>query len=83
MGTHLRVLSERYSMNTNMTELRWFSKIFVPCGLDESSHSIGRAKLLPDVLLTIVIMFSLLFFRSDQISDLVKKVQSIQVEVEV
>ena len=28
MGTHLRVLSESYPMNTNMTGLRWFSKIF-------------------------------------------------------
>ena len=31
MGTHLRVLSESFPMNTNMTGLRWFSKkkIFV------------------------------------------------------
>ena len=28
MGTHLRVLSESYLMNTNMTGLRWSSKIF-------------------------------------------------------
>ena len=28
MGTHLRVLSESYPMNTNMTWLRWVSKIF-------------------------------------------------------
>ena len=28
MGTHLRVLSESYPMNTNMTGFRWFSKIF-------------------------------------------------------
>ena len=27
MGTHLRVLSESYAMNTNMTGFRWFSKI--------------------------------------------------------
>ena len=27
MGTNLRVLSERYSMSTNMTEFRWISKI--------------------------------------------------------
>ena len=26
MVTHQRVLSESYPMNTNMTELRWFSK---------------------------------------------------------
>ena len=26
MGTHLRVLGERYPMNTNMTGLGWFSK---------------------------------------------------------
>ena len=28
IGTHLRVLSESYPMNTNMTWFRWFSKIF-------------------------------------------------------
>ena len=28
MGTHLRVLSESYPMNTNMTGFRGFSKIF-------------------------------------------------------
>ena len=27
MGTHLRVLSESYQMNTNMTGFRWVSKI--------------------------------------------------------
>ena len=26
-GTHLRVLSESFPMNTNMTGLRWFSEI--------------------------------------------------------
>ena len=45
MGTHLRELSESYSMNTNMIGLRWFSKILRPCALAESSHlSIGRVK---------------------------------------
>ena len=29
MGTHLRVLSKSYTMNTNMTGFRGFSKIFV------------------------------------------------------
>ena len=28
MGTHLRMLSESYPMNTNKTGFRWFSKIF-------------------------------------------------------
>ena len=28
MGTHLRVLSKSYLMNTNRTGLRWVSKIF-------------------------------------------------------
>ena len=28
MGTHLRVLSKNYPMNTNMTGFRWFSKFF-------------------------------------------------------
>ena len=29
MGTHLRVLSESYLMNTNMAGFRWFSKFCV------------------------------------------------------
>ena len=33
----LKVLSESYPMNTNMTGFRWFSEIFV------SLYSIGRA----------------------------------------
>ena len=28
MGTHLKVLSETFPMNTNMTGFRWFSKLF-------------------------------------------------------
>ena len=42
MGTHLRVLSESYPMNTHMTWFRWFSEIFA--FLDKSSLSIGRVK---------------------------------------
>ena len=30
MGTHLRVLSESYPMNTNMTGFRLFSQKFIP-----------------------------------------------------
>ena len=45
MATHLRVLTESYSMNDNMTGFRYFSKIFLSLSvLDESSHSIGRVK---------------------------------------
>ena len=45
MGTHLRVLSESYPINTNTTGFRWFSKIvaFLCCGYI-SSLSIGRVK---------------------------------------
>ena len=39
MGTHLRVLRESFSMNTNMAGFRCFSKIFA---LDEISLSIER-----------------------------------------
>ena len=39
MGTHVRILSESYSMYTNMTWLKWFSE-----KLDESSLNIGRVK---------------------------------------
>ena len=28
IGTHMKVLSESYQVNTNMTGFRWFSKIF-------------------------------------------------------
>ena len=30
MGTHLRLLSDNYPLNTNMPVFRWFSKIFAP-----------------------------------------------------
>ena len=46
MGTHLRVLSESFLMDTKMTGFRWFSKFYVHpcahCALDKSSLSIGR-----------------------------------------
>ena len=44
MGTHLRVLSESYLMNTNMTGKDDFQKYLRPCALEESSLSIGRVK---------------------------------------
>ena len=47
MGTHLRVLSESFPMNTNMTGFRWFSKIFAICASGESSLSIRRVIKLP------------------------------------
>ena len=43
MGTHLKVLSESFPMNTNMTGFRWFSKIFEFLCLGQNySLSIGR-----------------------------------------
>ena len=42
MGTHLRVLSESYPMNTNMTGLDGLKRTLPPCVWDESSLSIGR-----------------------------------------
>ena len=36
MGTHLRVLSESYPMDTNMTGFRWFPNILRSCALDDS-----------------------------------------------
>ena len=42
MGTHLRVLSKGYPMNTNMIGFRWFQKSLHPRVLGESSLSIGR-----------------------------------------
>ena len=45
MGTHLRILSETYPMNTNMTEFKMvFKKSLHSCALDESSLNIGRVK---------------------------------------
>ena len=45
MGTHLKVLSESFPMNTNMTGFRWIlKKSLLPCALDKSSISIGRVK---------------------------------------
>ena len=41
---HLGVFSESYLMNTNMTGLNVFQRSLHPCGLDESSLSIGRVK---------------------------------------
>ena len=43
IGTHLRVLSEIYPINTNRTGFRWFS--LRPCALDKSRLSIGRVKI--------------------------------------
>ena len=50
MGIHLRVLSESYPMNTDMTGFR-FLKIFQlnPWALDESSLSIGWIKVAVNV----------------------------------
>ena len=44
MGTHLRVLSESYPINTNMTGFRWFQKTLHSYSVDESRLSIGRVK---------------------------------------
>ena len=44
MGTHLRVLSKRYPMHTNMIRFRCLSKLCILVLLDESSLSIGRVK---------------------------------------
>ena len=41
MGSHLRLLSESYQMNTNMTGFRcFFLKYVCPCALNDSSLSI-------------------------------------------
>ena len=40
MGTHLRILSESYPMNTNITGFKWFSRIFASLcsGRKQSLH---------------------------------------------
>ena len=45
MGTHLRVLSESFPMNTNTTGFSWFSKILRPTALDEGSLNNGRVEM--------------------------------------
>ena len=45
MGTHLRVLSESFPMNTNMTGLDGFRKSLRSCALDERSLSIERVEI--------------------------------------
>ena len=42
VDTHLKVLSESFPMNTNMTGFRRFQKLLRPCASDESSLSTGR-----------------------------------------
>ena len=62
MGTHLRVLSESFPMNTNMTGFRCFSHFFLflrSCALEESSLSIGRViSVLSDLVLILRFSFS-------------------------
>ena len=47
MGTHLKVLDESFSMNTNKTVFRWFSKYSCSCALEEGSLSIKRVRAVP------------------------------------
>ena len=44
MGTHLRVLSESYPMNTNITGNNGFQTSLHPCALGKGSVSFGRVK---------------------------------------
>ena len=44
MTETLRVPSESYPMNTNITRFTWFSKKIIPCALDEHTLSIERVK---------------------------------------
>ena len=44
MGTHLKVLSESYPMNTNTTAFRWLSKICASVWTRVARLSIGRVK---------------------------------------
>ena len=46
MGTHLRVLSESFLMNTNMTGFGWFSKVLRLFALGERSLGIGRVNVM-------------------------------------
>ena len=45
IGTHLRVLSDSFALNTNMTGFRMFLKNRCPCAFIEVSHSIRKVKM--------------------------------------
>ena len=59
MGTHLRVLSESYVMNTNMIGFRPFSKALYHCALDKNTFSIGRVNALSNIVRNVVIHYLL------------------------
>ena len=42
MGTHLRVLSERYPISTNITGFKRFQKSLCPCAFDEISLEVSE-----------------------------------------
>ena len=44
MGTHLRVLRKSYPMNTSMTGLRCFSKIFASFCFEQNERSLSIGK---------------------------------------
>ena len=60
MGTHLRVLSKSFLMNTNLTGLRWFSEIFASSCFGQNSLSIGMVKEKGSKVLTMYSQLSLL-----------------------
>ena len=66
MGTHLRVLSEIYLLDTNMTCFRWLSKTLCLCALGESCLNIRRDKGLKKMIfgteIAICHQFALRFF---------------------
>ena len=68
----MRALSEGFQVNTNMTGVKWFSKIFVFWCLDESSFSIGR-------LLVVFEFFCLLVLRVALALELLRVPQEIVV----
>ena len=60
MCAQVRVLSESYPINTNMTGFRRFSNIFASlhhCALNESSLSIGRVYRPPDLINALLFCF--------------------------
>ena len=59
MGTHLRVLSESYVMNTNMIGFRPFSKSLYHCALDKNTFRIGRVNTLRNIVRNVFIHYLL------------------------
>ena len=64
MGTHLRVLSKSYPMNTIMTGFRWFSRGFASFCFGQAASALGGLKVMKyisDTFAKIICFYSVNF----------------------